>query len=163
MRMNPAAADKRQQGGGPYHSLGLLPALRLRELMMGMKMPPARAVVEGMAGAISASATAQRSGGNGQHAVDLQVLQEMPLSRHRGAQSVRRTVMACSAPCPSTGAMPWYGRHALVSACIATGRIAAVTHPAALQHSPTDQPSRTAPVTHPRGRRPGPGWTCQRP
>ncbi len=38
-------------------SLGLLPADRESELMMGMKMPPARAVVEGMAGAISASAT----------------------------------------------------------------------------------------------------------
>lgn len=38
-------------------SLGLLPALRDRELMMGMKMPPARAVVEGMAGAMRASAT----------------------------------------------------------------------------------------------------------
>mmetsp|Transcript_14037 Transcript_14037/g.42362 ORF Transcript_14037/g.42362 Transcript_14037/m.42362 type:complete len:237 (+) Transcript_14037:3050-3760(+) len=38
-------------------SLGLLPAARDREFMMGMKMPPARAVVDGMAGAISASAT----------------------------------------------------------------------------------------------------------
>lgn len=35
---------------------GMLPAVRERESMMGMKMPPARAVVEGMAGAISASA-----------------------------------------------------------------------------------------------------------
>lgn len=60
-----AAADKRQQGAGPHHSLGLLPAFRLRELMIGMKMPPARAVVEGMAGAISASATARRRGGIG--------------------------------------------------------------------------------------------------
>mgnify|MGYP007114768744 CR=1 FL=1 len=39
------------------NSLGLLPALMDRELMMGMKMPPALAVVDGMAGAISASAT----------------------------------------------------------------------------------------------------------
>ena len=39
------------------HSLGLLPAERERELMMGMNMPPARAVVEGMAGAMTASAT----------------------------------------------------------------------------------------------------------
>jgi hypothetical protein len=38
-------------------SLGLLPEARAREFMMGMKMPPALAVVEGMAGAISASAT----------------------------------------------------------------------------------------------------------
>lgn len=30
--------------------------------MMGMKMPPARAVVEGMAGAMSASATARKPG-----------------------------------------------------------------------------------------------------
>lgn len=43
----------------PIDSLGLLPALRERELMMGMKMPPARAVVDGMAGAMHASATAQ--------------------------------------------------------------------------------------------------------
>ena len=38
-------------------ALGLLPEARAREFMMGMKMPPARAVVLGMAGAISASAT----------------------------------------------------------------------------------------------------------
>ena len=37
-------------------SLGLLPEERESELMMGMKIPPARAVVEGMAGAMSASA-----------------------------------------------------------------------------------------------------------
>ena len=43
-------------------ALGLLPELRARELMMGMKMPPARAVVEGMAGAMHASATAGGSG-----------------------------------------------------------------------------------------------------
>lgn len=35
---------------------GKLPAFCDRELMMGMKMPPALAVVEGMAGAIRASA-----------------------------------------------------------------------------------------------------------
>jgi hypothetical protein len=35
----------------------LLPAERDRLLMMGMKMPPARAVVEGMAGAMTVSAT----------------------------------------------------------------------------------------------------------
>lgn len=35
---------------------GSLPAARDSELMMGMKMPPARAVVDGMAGAISVSA-----------------------------------------------------------------------------------------------------------
>lgn len=48
--------EARQQ---PALSLGLLPALWLRELMMGIKMPPARAVVEGMAGAITASAMLQ--------------------------------------------------------------------------------------------------------
>mmetsp|Transcript_1237 Transcript_1237/g.4013 ORF Transcript_1237/g.4013 Transcript_1237/m.4013 type:complete len:418 (-) Transcript_1237:1073-2326(-) len=37
-------------------SFGLDPALRDRELMIGMNMPPALAVVEGMAGAISISA-----------------------------------------------------------------------------------------------------------
>lgn len=37
-------------------SLGLLPEAMERELMMGMKMPPALAVVEGMAGASSVSA-----------------------------------------------------------------------------------------------------------
>lgn len=37
---------------------GIDPAVRERELMMGMKMPPARAVVEGMAGASRASAAA---------------------------------------------------------------------------------------------------------
>jgi hypothetical protein len=47
----------RQGRRGPSGSLGLLPALRESELMMGMKMPPARAVVEGMAGAMRASAT----------------------------------------------------------------------------------------------------------
>jgi hypothetical protein len=35
----------------------LLPEASASELMMGMKMPPARAVVEGMAGASSISAT----------------------------------------------------------------------------------------------------------
>ena len=35
---------------------GSLPDARARELMMGMKMPPARAVVDGMAGARTASA-----------------------------------------------------------------------------------------------------------
>ena len=39
-------------------SPGIDPAVRERELMMGMKMPPARAVVEGMAGASRASAAA---------------------------------------------------------------------------------------------------------
>lgn len=82
------------------------------------------------------------------------VLQEMPLSRRRGAHSMRRMVMACSAPCHGTGAMPWY--------LPATSCIAALTHPTALQHSPPNPPSCSAPVTHPRGRRPGPGWTCQR-
>ncbi len=37
-------------------ALGSLPDASESELMMGMKMPPARAVVEGMAGASSASA-----------------------------------------------------------------------------------------------------------
>ncbi len=37
---------------------GKLPAFWDKELMMGMKMPPALAVVEGMAGAIAASANA---------------------------------------------------------------------------------------------------------
>ncbi len=37
---------------------GKLPAFWDNELMMGMKMPPALAVVEGMAGAIAASANA---------------------------------------------------------------------------------------------------------
>lgn len=36
---------------------GLLPLASARLLMMGMKMPPARAVVLGIAGATSASAT----------------------------------------------------------------------------------------------------------
>lgn len=34
----------------------MLPAARLSERMMGIKIPPARAVVEGIAGAMSASA-----------------------------------------------------------------------------------------------------------
>lgn len=38
------------------NALGLLPDCWASELMMGMKMPPARAVVEGMAGAITVSA-----------------------------------------------------------------------------------------------------------
>jgi len=42
----------------PSHSLGSLCAPRDRLAMMGMKMPPARAVDEGMAGAMSASAQA---------------------------------------------------------------------------------------------------------
>jgi hypothetical protein len=37
---------------------GSLPAFLDRNLMMGMKMPPARAVVEGMAGEMSVSAAA---------------------------------------------------------------------------------------------------------
>lgn len=35
---------------------GSLPEARARELIIGIKIPPARAVVEGIAGAISASA-----------------------------------------------------------------------------------------------------------
>jgi len=42
---------------------GLEPEASDRELMMGMKMPPARAVVLGIAGAISASATLSLLGG----------------------------------------------------------------------------------------------------
>lgn len=38
------------------HTPGSLPEASARELMMGMKMPPARAVVEGIAGARTASA-----------------------------------------------------------------------------------------------------------
>lgn len=38
------------------NSLGLLSACWESEAMMGMKMPPARAVVDGMAGAMTASA-----------------------------------------------------------------------------------------------------------
>jgi hypothetical protein len=65
----PAVLQKYRSSATARHSLGLLPALSESELMMGMKMPPARAVVEGMAGAMNTSATDKLQGG-GQHMED---------------------------------------------------------------------------------------------
>ena len=45
-----------QHKHGESDVLGLLPAVKAKEFMIGMKIPPALAVVEGIAGAISVSA-----------------------------------------------------------------------------------------------------------